>query len=75
MLRPHGYSTFAVGKWHLTPMEQTSAAGPFDQWPLARGFDRYYGFLEGETDQWRPELYARQPSGRAAEARRSRAIT
>jgi arylsulfatase A-like enzyme len=56
VLRPTGYSTFAVGKWHLTPMEQTSPAGPFDQWPLARGFDRYYGFLEGETDQWRPDL-------------------
>jgi arylsulfatase A-like enzyme len=56
VLRPTGYSTFAVGKWHLTPMEQTSPAGPFDQWPLARGFDRYYGFLEGETDQWHPDL-------------------
>ena len=56
VLRPTGYSTFAVGKWHLTPMEQTSPSGPFDQWPLARGFDRYYGFLEGETDQWRPDL-------------------
>jgi arylsulfatase len=58
MLRPHGYSTFVVGKWHLTPMEETSVAGPFDQWPLARGFDRYYGFLQGETDQFTPELYA-----------------
>jgi arylsulfatase A-like enzyme len=58
MLRPNGYSTFAVGKWHLTPMEETSVAGPFDQWPLARGFDRYYGFLQGETDQFSPELYA-----------------
>lgn len=57
MIRPQGYSTFAVGKWHLTPMEETSAAGPFDQWPLARGFDRYYGFLQGETDQFAPELY------------------
>jgi arylsulfatase len=57
MLRPVGYSTFAVGKWHLTPMEETSVAGPFDQWPLARGFDRYYGFLQGETDQFTPELY------------------
>ncbi len=37
-------------------MEQCSAAGPFDQWPLARGFDRFYGFLEGETDQFHPEL-------------------
>lgn len=56
VLRPNGYSTFAVGKWHLTPIEQTSPAGPFDQWPLARGFDRFYGFLEGETDQWHPDL-------------------
>jgi len=37
-------------------MEECSAAGPFDQWPLARGFDRFYGFLEGETDQFHPEL-------------------
>ena len=67
MLRPGGYSTFAVGKWHLTPIEQMSPAGPFDQWPLSRGFDRYYGFMGGETDQWHPELYCdnhpiRQPA-------------
>ena len=58
VLHDAGYATFAVGKWHLAPMEQCSAAGPFDQWPLARGFDRYYGFLEGETDQFHPELVA-----------------
>jgi len=57
MLRPVGYATFAVGKWHLTPMEETSPAGPYDQWPLGRGFDRFYGFLQGETDQFVPELY------------------
>ena len=57
MLRPAGYANFAVGKWHLTPMEETSPAGPFDQWPLGRGFDRYYGFLQGETDQFVPELF------------------
>ncbi len=45
-----------MGKWHLCPMEQASAAGPFDQWPCQRGFDRFYGFLEGETDQFHPEL-------------------
>jgi arylsulfatase A-like enzyme len=56
VLRSEGYATFCVGKWHLAPMEQCSAAGPFDQWPLARGFDRFYGFLEGETDQFHPEL-------------------
>lgn len=58
VLRGAGYGTFAVGKWHLAPMEQCSAAGPFDQWPLARGFDRFYGFLDGETDQFHPELVA-----------------
>lgn len=56
MLRPQGYNTFAVGKWHLTPMAEISLAGPFDQWPLQRGFDHFYGFLEGETNQWHPEL-------------------
>ena len=56
VLRESGYATFCVGKWHLAPMEQCSAAGPFDQWPLGRGFDRFYGFLEGETDQFHPEL-------------------
>ncbi|WBP96976.1 arylsulfatase [Mycolicibacterium neoaurum] len=56
VLHTAGYATFAAGKWHLAPMEQCSAAGPFDQWPLARGFDRFYGFLDGETDQFSPEL-------------------
>ncbi|MGK2929620.1 MAG: arylsulfatase [Acidimicrobiales bacterium] len=56
VLREEGYATFCTGKWHLAPMEQCSAAGPFDQWPLARGFDRFYGFLEGETDQFHPDL-------------------
>jgi arylsulfatase len=56
VLRDEGYATFAVGKWHLCAMEDASAAGPFDQWPLQRGFDRFYGFLEGETDQFHPEL-------------------
>ena len=56
VLRDEGYATFCTGKWHLAPMEQSSAAGPFQQWPLGRGFDRFYGFLEGETDQFHPEL-------------------
>ena len=58
VLREEGYATFAVGKWHLCQMEQASAAGPFDQWPCQRGFDRYYGFLDGETDQFSPDLVA-----------------
>ncbi|KWX21842.1 hypothetical protein AFM11_23650 [Mycolicibacterium wolinskyi] len=56
MLKDAGYSTMALGKWHLAPLDQTSSVGPFDQWPLGRGFERYYGFLEGITDQYYPEL-------------------
>lgn len=52
-----GYNTMAVGKWHLAPMDQTTAAGPYDQWPLGRGFERFYGFMEGLTDHFYPELY------------------
>jgi arylsulfatase A-like enzyme len=57
ILREEGYATLMAGKWHLAPMEEASAAGPFDHWPLQRGFDRFYGFLQGETDQFYPELY------------------
>jgi len=57
MLQPRGWSTFCVGKWHLAPMREASAAGPFTDWPLQRGFDRFYGFMQGETDQFHPELY------------------
>jgi arylsulfatase len=55
-LRETGYATYAVGKWHLVPMHESAAAGRFDHWPLSRGFDRFYGFLNGETDQYRPNL-------------------
>ncbi|WP_158059214.1 arylsulfatase [Halorussus halophilus] len=56
MLVEQGYSTLALGKWHLTPAESGSAAGPYDQWPLGRGFERFYGFLGGDTDQYTPTL-------------------
>jgi arylsulfatase len=56
ILRDNGYATFAAGKWHLAPMAECSAAGPYTNWPLQKGFDRYYGFLQGETDQFHPEL-------------------
>lgn len=56
ILLEQGYNTYAVGKWHLTPAEQTSAAGPYSRWPLGRGFERYYGFLGGDTHQYYPEL-------------------
>ena len=52
MLVDHGYSTFLVGKYHLTPSNQETGAGPFDRWPLGRGFQRFYGFLGGDTSQW-----------------------
>src|SRR5215467_2917839 len=56
VLLQNGYNTYALGKWHLTPAEQASAAGPYDRWPLGRGFERYYGFLGGDTHQYYPEL-------------------
>jgi arylsulfatase len=58
MLLTKGYNTYALGKWHLTPADQISAAGPYDRWPLGRGFERYYGFLGGDTHQYYPELVA-----------------
>jgi arylsulfatase len=57
VLRDNGYATFCVGKWHLCPALDCSAAGPYDHWPCQRGFDRFYGFLEGETDQFHPDLF------------------
>jgi arylsulfatase A-like enzyme len=59
VLRDHGYNTFAVGKWHLVPRGEYSAAGPMTRWPLGphMGFDRFYGFLGAETNQWAPELW------------------
>jgi arylsulfatase A-like enzyme len=56
MLRPHGYRSYMLGKWHVTPLTESGATGPFDGWPLGRGFDRFYGFLDAETDQYAPEL-------------------
>jgi len=56
MLRDQGVNTMCVGKWHLAPTEHTTASGPYDQWPLGRGFERYYGFLDAETDCFYPEL-------------------
>jgi arylsulfatase len=61
LLREHGYATYAAGKWHLAPMEQCSAAGPHTNWPLQKGFDRFYGFLQGEADQFHPELTCANP--------------
>ena len=57
IFKENGYNTFAVGKWHLTPVNEATQAGPFNRWPTGRGFEHYYGFLYGETDQWHPELW------------------
>jgi arylsulfatase len=56
MLQPSGYNAFAAGKWHLVAAEHQGMAGPFEHWPLGRGFDRYYGFLGGDNNQWNPDL-------------------
>ena len=56
LLLDHGYNTFCLGKWHLSPSEDSTPAGPFHRWPLGRGFERFYGFLGGETNQWYPDL-------------------
>ncbi len=56
VLVERGYNTYAVGKWHLAPGEETSMASSRRHWPLGRGFERFYGFLGGETDQWYPDL-------------------
>jgi len=57
MLRLNGYSTGAFGKWHETAAWETSVSGPFDRWPTQQGFDKFYGFIGGETDQWYPLIY------------------
>lgn len=57
MLRLNGYSTAAFGKWHETAVWETSVSGPFDRWPTHQGFDKFYGFIGGETNQWAPFLF------------------
>jgi arylsulfatase len=57
MLRLNGYSTAAFGKWHETAAWEASVSGPFDRWPTRQGFDKFYGFIGGETNQWAPFLY------------------
>lgn len=57
MLRLNGYSTAAFGKWHETAAWETSVSGPYDRWPTRQGFDKFYGFLGGETNQWAPYIY------------------
>ncbi|EQB06421.1 hypothetical protein L288_11255 [Sphingobium quisquiliarum P25] len=69
VLRENGYSTAAFGKWHTTAAWETSPAGPFDRWPTGEGFEKFYGFEGGETDQFEPSLFdgttpVRRPAGK-----------
>jgi arylsulfatase len=57
MLRLNGYSTAAYGKWHELAAWEANVSGPFDRWPTRQGFDKFYGFLGGETNQWAPFIY------------------
>ena len=57
VLKEIGYCTFCVGKWHLAPEEEANMASSKRHWPIGHGFERYYGFLGGESDQWYPELF------------------
>jgi arylsulfatase len=56
ILKQNGYNTSAYGKWHNTPEHETSVAGPFDRWPTSMGFEYFYGFFGGDTNQWEPAL-------------------
>lgn len=56
ILQDNGYATYATGKWHLSNGEHRSRIGPFNSWPTQKGFDRYWGFMEGETDQFEPAV-------------------
>jgi arylsulfatase len=57
ILRQNGYSTAAFGKYHETPPWEVSPSGPYDRWPTGSGFDKFYGFIGGEANQWAPGLY------------------
>lgn len=57
VLRMNGYSTAAFGKYHETPPWEGSVSGPYDRWPTHSGFDKFYGFIGGETNQWHPMVY------------------
>jgi arylsulfatase A-like enzyme len=57
MLRLNGYSTAAFGKYHETAPWEVSVSGPYDRWPTRSGFDKFYGFIGGETNQWAPAVY------------------
>ena len=57
VLRMNGYNTAAFGKYHETPPWEGSVSGPFERWPTGSGFEKFYGFIGGETNQWHPMVY------------------
>ena len=57
ILRQNGYNTGAFGKWHQTAPWEVSASGPYDRWPTHQGFEKFYGFIGGETNQWEPAIF------------------
>ena len=76
VLKDYGYATSAFGKWHNTPAEQTTAAGPFDYWPTGYGFEYFYGFLAGEASQYEPCLVRNTTYRRTAQdVRRARRLS
>jgi arylsulfatase len=62
ILRENGYETYALGKWHNTPVEDVTPKGPYDLWPQTLGFDHFYGFMGGDTNQWAPNLWDQKQS-------------
>ncbi|MBL0742707.1 arylsulfatase [Chryseolinea lacunae] len=58
ILKENGYNTYALGKWHITPLADLTAAGPFNRWPTGRGFEHFYGYpYRGSSDQWHPQIW------------------
>jgi arylsulfatase A-like enzyme len=58
ILRENGYNTYALGKWHITPIKDLTPAGPYNRWPTGRGFDHFYGYpFRGSSDQWHPQIW------------------
>ena len=72
LFKNKGYATAAIGKWHNTPNWESGPAGPFDRWPTGLGFEQFYGFMGGATNQWEPTLYeGTRPVVRMTPTRRS----
>jgi arylsulfatase A-like enzyme len=74
VLGERGWNTYMLGKWHLCPADEMNLASTKRNWPVGRGFERYYGFLGGETNQWHPDLvYDNHPVAHSPATSRSSA--